>query len=84
MIKVVRHGNDVQLKVDAFLPTWNTRVFPFTFHCSNTEYAALLTDRIDDMLREAVRTAREEAYNEGYADGRGKKKRRTFFSSVLD
>lgn len=83
MLRVVRNNTEVRIKVEAFLPTWETRVFPFSFNCGDAAYAALLATRINTVIGEAVKTAREEAYNEGYADGRGKKKRNTFFRSVL-
>lgn len=83
MITFDRKEKQVVLEVSCFIPFWNDRVFSFYWNCEDEVYAGLLAYRFSREFERAVRTAREEAYNDGWKDAKAKRIRKTWWGGVL-
>ena len=94
LIRVVRKGSKVEilLPVDAEHDHDTPRgcecgrviEVRFIFDAGSKVYAGLLTRRIRDGLRCAIQNARTEAYEQGYADGRGHRPKENWQSGCLN
>ncbi len=87
MIHFMRNGDKdcktVWVRVD--LPSFNIeepRAW-FSFDCSDPIYAVLLVNQLEKQYHEAVTKARSEAYEKGYTDGKGRKRKEKIFSPCL-
>jgi hypothetical protein len=58
-------------------------VYHFNWDCDDTYYAELLANHFDSKLDKLVQRIREEEYQRGYKEGRGKKAKKTWFSPLL-
>jgi hypothetical protein len=82
-LRVRRDGSDVEVSISSHIPTWEERVFPFSFNCGNEAYAGFLTKHIQDVIGNAVANARREAYEQGWKDAKAKRVKNDWFSRVL-
>lgn len=88
MIHFMRNGDKdcktVWVRVD--LPNFKVKEPRawFSFVCSDPIYAVLLMNQLEKQYLEAIAEARREAYEKGYADGRGKKRKEKSFRTYLD
>lgn len=87
MIHFMRNGDKdcktVWVRVD--LPHFNVeepRAW-FRLDCSDPIYATLLVNQLEKQYHEAVTEARRAAYEDGYKDGRCRKRKEKIFSSHL-
>lgn len=84
-LRTERAGTTVRVWIDAFIPTWESRQFPFTFECGsgNEAYAGLLKQHITDTVGDAVEAARRAAYEQGWNDAKAKRARCDWFKRQL-
>ena len=82
-IDVKANGDRLEVKVTFRNGFAGDATWTLSNTCSDKFYAGLAADALSSQLRDAIREAREEAYNAGYADGRGKKKKSDWFRSSL-
>lgn len=69
----------VHIKIDLDLPIEQC-ILDFTWECS-TQYAAeLLKRHLSAKYLSCIKNAHKKAYLQGYKDGRGKQKKKTYFS----
>jgi hypothetical protein len=83
VIRIRRDGKSTVLHFDLRIPTWETRSYPLRFDCDGEAYAGLLTAALQKELENTVRQLRSEAYAEGWADARAKKRRADSFSPYI-
>jgi hypothetical protein len=74
MIEFKREGAVVKVHLDTGAG-WT--LWP-KYECSDELYAILLRDRLANRVFSKLQSIREEAYSQGYADGRGKKAKRSY------
>lgn len=87
MITTKRDNNCVKILIGTDLPhdcegKIETTI-PFSWEQTHPYQAALLQKYIDERLRDWMRCIRRESYEAGYRDGKGKKRKETWFSSLL-
>lgn len=58
-------------------------LFPFKYTCNDPHFAYLLAAHFQKRLEEAIKQAHRDAYDQGYNDGRGHKKRKKNFLSCF-
>lgn len=58
-------------------------VLTLYWDCRQQYIAVLLQKYLTKQLKESIKNAHRLAYEQGYKDGRGKKKRKTFFSGIF-
>ena len=63
--------------------TYHGYYVEFEHECGTTLHARLLRDHLRKVISDAMEQARRRAYDQGYADGRGHKRRKTYFSPRL-
>jgi hypothetical protein len=80
LIEITRQESKVRI---AFRKGPLDTEFYFYYDCGNNWYASLLRDHFDKKLRDTVIEIREEEYQRGYKDGRGKKAKTDWFSCLL-
>lgn len=51
----------------------------FTFECGHQYAAELLRLHLEKTYHDSIQTAHRAAYEQGYKDGRGKKRKKTLF-----
>lgn len=83
MLAIVRDNSDVIVKLDLHVPTYETRVFGFTFKCGNEVYAGLLTQAMREAVSDALMAARKQAYDQGWADAKAKRAKQTWFRRTI-
>lgn len=82
-LKIGVEGCTVTIKADFRNGLAGDATWTFQTTCSDKFYAGLAAEALTYQLGRAIYNAREDAYNEGYAAGRAKKKRQDWFSSSL-
>ena len=70
--RVVRDGAAVQILVS--VRPWEAKFLrlPFSHQCGNDVVADCVRERVNGLLDSMMKRAREDAYNQGYRDGRAK------------
>lgn len=79
MIRFTRHEKMVKCEVTCDIPHCDGYTFNLYFNCNDDVYAGLLTDRFHKAMREKLKAIHQSAYEAGYAAGRGKKTKRSYF-----
>ena len=74
---VKRKFKDVVIDINSHINV-SARVFPFVFTCPDEAYAELLKDHIHEMLRSKIQGIAMDNYEQGYMDGKNKKKRKEY------
>lgn len=59
----------------------NNDIFLFRWSCNDSHYAYLLAQHFQNELDRRIKSAKEEAYNKGYMDGKSHNKKEIWFSS---
>lgn len=70
MLNIGSTNSVARLTVDVGL---GLEAVPFTFDASTPLAAVLLCERVRDVLFEKLRTIRQEAYEQGWADAKAKR-----------
>ena len=87
MIRIKRDNEKVVLLFDTGLPHdcegKTTVAWDFTVTTPAPYYAQLVTDYYRDRLRSEMQRIRREAYEEGWADAKAKRKKQDWFSGSL-
>ena len=86
LIEFGRDGKRLVVHADTNLPGDDGKgncFFIFRWQCEDPAYAELLRRYFDDRLRDCVEDIRQEAYEQGRKDGRGKRKKATMFAESL-
>ena len=83
MIEFKRDGTRAIATIEVAVPFYDARVFYMSFECSSEAYAGLLTNLLKETVGEAVRLAREEAYEKGYKDAKAKRGKNKWFRERL-
>lgn len=78
MITISRDSQKLKITVQSGILNYE---YIFTWNCNDDVYAELLRRQISGKMEEHLRKIREEAYLDGYRDGRGKKAKKTWFKS---
>ncbi len=88
LISIRRREKAVELLFDVGADenghAFETNLLLFTWSTNDVMFAALLTERIRNQMRDTIRKIRKEAYEEGWRDAKGKKvaKRVVFFGNL--
>lgn len=61
-----RDGNKVKANVVIDVPTWDARMFTFTFDCGSEAYAGLLTNAMQSQLKAELEILRRDEYEDGW------------------
>ena len=87
MVRIEREGLTVNVILFTDVPVddepglfWT---IPCKHACPDELHANLLCRHLRQQLAEAVQQTRRESYNQGYRDGRAKRRKQVFFSSCL-
>ena len=80
MITITQNGTKVKVTLD---PNIDGRVMILNWECNGDWYAHLLARKLNETLASKVESARREAYEQGYKDGKGKKAKLNWFSTKL-
>ena len=83
MLTVKRDGTKAVLAVTLPVPFYEDRVFSMIFDAYYVEYSSFLCSAIDLALRDALKKARKDAYEQGYKDAKAKRRKETWFSSRI-
>jgi hypothetical protein len=78
MITVKREGTNVRIAVSPGILNY---IFYFDYQTGSDVCAELMRERIEKRLNDSLRAIRQEAYLDGYKDGRGKKGKKDWFKS---
>jgi hypothetical protein len=70
----------VFVKVD---PQTADRHYPLEINCNDPVYASLLIQRLRKVFGDTVSMIREEEYLKGYKDGRAKRGKKGWFSTLF-
>lgn len=83
MINFKREGTVITAQVNSHLPI-DLPVFLFQYRAGSEHEAYLVREKLSYQYAKAIEIARQEAYEQGYADGRAKRARKTWFQSWLE
>ena len=83
MIKYSRKDKTVKIAIDIRVPNYEFREIWAYWDCNSEIFAGLLSHELQKQQDDAIVKAKEEAYLEGYRDGRGKKKKRAWFNRIF-
>jgi hypothetical protein len=83
MINITRDGTKVRLAVGTRIPTDKAYDYLFYWDCGCVEYAGLLSEAMRNQLGEVVKAARKEAYEQGFRDAKGKRRKNDWFSGAI-
>jgi hypothetical protein len=73
----------IELNVTFSVPYDGNWTYTFSHQGSRIE-AAFIRDAIETQFQEAIERIREKAYNEGYKDGRSKRKKKDWFKECFN
>lgn len=71
---------DVKVGID---PNVANMIYSLDISCSDKVHAALLLNQLRKVLASVVERIRTEEYNNGYKDGRSKRGKKSWFSTLL-
>jgi hypothetical protein len=80
MISIIRDDKTVKILLEHG-PIEST--YHFNFDCGDKHYASLLKNHFDKALRARIENIRQEEYEKGYKDGRAKRAKKSWFSTLL-
>jgi len=69
---------EVKVKVFTELPIEESLI-PFSFNAGDQYSAYLLAKYLQDQLEKAIENAHQLAYEQGWKDGKSKKRKKTYF-----
>lgn len=83
-VNFYQEGKAVRCDVIVGMPNGENHRFVWMFVVDSEAYASLLAQHLCGELSEAMRSCKEAAYELGYKDGRGRRKKRDHFCGDLD
>lgn len=80
MFHFTRYGKQVRVVVDLKISDLPTYEYTLFWNCNDDVYAELLADKLRDALQRKLERIRRTSYEEGFADAKAKRRKRTFFN----
>lgn len=85
MFKFVLKGQAFEVKTQVYVPHAGERIWTKTFQYDNDVEAALIYKLFNDSMWNKLENIRREAYQQGWADAKGKRSaKRDWFSGSWD
>ena len=82
MININKHGTTVKVSIETGLIASSSDVLLY-WECGNDVFAELLTNQLRKKLADRIQAIRQEEYEQGWKDAKAKKRKRTWFASVM-
>lgn len=86
IIDVVRNKSKVEIHIASYLPHDNEQSgarIPFSFEVVTAYSAELMARYIRNLIHVALKTARQESYEQGWKDAKSHKTKKDWFSGNL-
>ena len=84
MIKIIKKDSKVSLEFVVNIPEMGNRYYTFEWNCNSPEYAGLLAKAMRNGLWSKIGQVRQEAYENGWKDAKGKRApKATYHSGFL-
>jgi hypothetical protein len=80
MITITSDNTKMKVSIEGGPLNYKYNLF---FECNDNCHAYLLTKHFEKKLRDQIETIRKQEYDNGYKDGRAKRGKKTWFSSLL-